>query len=410
MTFIVFIGKLPVKGSLEFVAVMIRHGDRAPLLPIQNQTTINCGTTHTPLMKNYLKTLKHQQGSIKHLPAQFQTIPLHPDLKECTQYQMTLHGAHQHLMVGQALKKSYIDKHGLLTMNWTSKDIKVYSSLTSRTFQSAVAFLFGFLPRFDMSSINIKPTLDYRFCMSNYYCNCPLLDQLYELQRVEKNQYLLNDTATMKIIEELASIVPYFNAFFVFDALMVHVCHSAPLPCIPGTNKCVTFEHIHKLIAHLSWVEQQQGFANSVGGKVIALKTQGFLNHLIYTINNYILGKDPTKFILYSAHDLTVQPLLSLFGIYDGLVPYAAHIAFEVYRTGIDTEVKYALRIVYKGKDVTKEVSFCKPYFESPEKLLDISEYYGLCPLESFYKFVAGLVSSMGFSSFKAFCNSPYFP
>ncbi|GIY46853.1 hypothetical protein CEXT_710881 [Caerostris extrusa] len=121
-------GKLPVNGSLEFVAIVIRHGDRSPLRPIRNQSIINCGTQSTSLLAKYMKTLKYLRGSAKQI-SPFATFPLQPAEKNCTPSQMTLLGAHQLIMVGHALHKSYIEEHGLLNKNWTANHVKLYSTI-----------------------------------------------------------------------------------------------------------------------------------------------------------------------------------------------------------------------------------------------------------------------------------------
>lgn len=383
---------------------MIRHGDRGPLRPIRNQGNIDCGTTHSPLLSKYLRTMKHLQGSIKHL-SNFTKFPLHPDLKQCTIEQLTLLGAHQLLMVGQALKKSYIEDHKLLTNNWTSNDIEVYSTVYPRTFQSAVAFLFGFLPTFNISNINITPAYDHRFCMSLYYCSCPLVQTIAERVKKEKID-LLSDTETLNVIQQLISIVKnepeqHFkqDSHSMFDALMGYVCHASPLPCISGSNKCAKFEHLYTILAHINWAEQKI-LEDSTKKKVAFMKLHGFLENLISKINNNINGKNPTKFVLYSAHDLSLLALLSVLDIDAGsMIPYASYIAFEVYSLSVNNERKYVLRIMYNGRDVTKQVSFCK----SSEFTFNNSSH---CTLDDLKKFVVSLISSIGFKSFQDACNS----
>lgn len=404
-------GKSPVNGSLAFVAVIIRHGDRSPLRPIRNQSIINCGTTNSPLLQKYLKTLKHLRGSAKHL-APFTTFPLHPAEKQCTSAQMTLLGAHQHLMVGRVLQKSYIEDHGLLGKNWTNTDIKLFSTIFSRTFQSAVAFLFGFLPTFNISNIKIIPSPDERFCMSEYYCKCPLADQLERLIWKKRRRLLNSHPAVLHLMQRLSPIVKsqpnhpdILDPFEMFDSLMGYVCHGSHLPCIPGTNECVTFEHVRNLIAYIDWLGRQF-IRDNTNTKAAMLNMQGFLNHLVFTIKNFISGKDPAKFVLYSGHDITLEPLSAALGIDDGnMIPYASRIVFEVYNYTFNNKVKYVMKVLFNGKDVTKYTSFCKSYFKDVVKKSNPSDY-GLCPFESFRKFVEDFILSIGGTSFQVACNS----
>ncbi|KAG8189073.1 hypothetical protein JTE90_025503 [Oedothorax gibbosus] len=404
-------GKSPANSSLAFVAVIIRHGDRSPLRPIRNQSIINCGTTNSPLLQKYLKTLKHLRGSAKHL-APFTILPLHPAEKECTSAQMTLLGAHQHLMVGHVLQKSYED-HGFLGKNWTTGDIKLFSTIFSRTFQSAVAFLFGFLPTFNISNIAIVPSPHDRFCMSEYYCNkCPLADQLRSLVWKKRKRLLNSHPAVLHLLQRLSPIVKsqpndpdILDPFEMFDSLMGYVCHGSHLPCIPGTNECVTFEHVRNLIAYIDWLGRQF-VRDNTNAKAAMLNMQGFLNHLVFSIKNYINGKDTAKFILYSGHDITLEPLSAALGIDDGnMIPYASRIVFEVYNSTLNNKPKHVMKVLFNGKDVTKYTSFCKSFYKDSLKKSNLLEY-GLCPFESFQKFVENFILTTGASSFKEACNS----
>ncbi|XP_015916376.1 2-phosphoxylose phosphatase 1 isoform X2 [Parasteatoda tepidariorum] len=404
-------GKSPVNGSLELVAVIVRHGDRAPLRPIRNQSIINCGTQNSPILLKYLKTLKHLRGSAKHL-FPFTTFPLHPGEKHCTSAQMTLLGAHQHLMVGQVLKKAYIEDHGLLGKNWSSDDIKLYSTIYSRTYQSAVAFLFGFLPSFNISNIKIIPSADTRFCMTDYYCNCPLAAQLESQTNKKLKRLLQSHPAVLNLLGRLSPIVKYhpnhsdiLDPFEMFDSLMGYVCHGSHLPCIPGTNKCVTFEHVRNLIAFLDW-EGRQFIRDSSNVKAAMLNMQGFFIHLLSSMKSYINKKDRARFMLYSGHDVTLEPLSTALGINDGnMIPYASRIVFELYSHTVNSKLNYVLKILFNGKDVTKYTSFCKPYFKDSSRKLPRSSEYGMCPFESFRKYVEDFILAMSASSFQAACN-----
>ncbi|GFT81584.1 2-phosphoxylose phosphatase 1 [Nephila pilipes] len=404
-------GKMPVNGTLEFVAVITRHGDRSPLRPVRNQSIINCGTQSSPLLLKYVKTLKHLRGSAKHL-SPFATFPLQPAEKLCTPSQMTLLGAHQLLMVGQALQKSYIEEHGLLSKNWTSDQVKLYSTVFSRTFQSAVAFLYGFLPTFSISNIKIIPSPDDRFCMSSYYCSCPLAKHLDKLKVLKKRRLLASHPAVFHLMQKLGPIVKHqpdhpdiFDPFEMFDCMMGYVCHGSHLPCIPGTNECVTFEHVRNLIAYMDWVGRQfvRDSSNTRAGM---LNMYGFLNHLVSNIKDVISGKEITRFILYSGHDVTLEPLSTALGIDDGnLIPYASRIVFELYSHTVNNQLKYVLKVLFNGKDVTKYTTFCKPFFKDSMKTSNPLEY-GICPFDSFRKYVEDFVLSTGASSFQALCNT----
>ena len=85
-------------------------------------------------------------------------------------------------------------------------------------------------------------------------------------------------------------------------------------------------------------------------------------------------------FVLYSAHDTTVDPLLTALGIGDGTwPPYASRVVFELVEGATRSQTAYYVRVLYNGAAVTDAVDFCEIYDASA----------GLCPIGDFEKFLS---------------------
>lgn len=97
---------------------------------------------------------------------------------------------------------------------------------------------------------------------------------------------------------------------------------------------------------------------------------------------------------IYSAHDITLVPLLHHFSLFDGRIPhYRAHIAFELWlpkekSTSIELN-DIRLRVLYNGGDMTSNLPFCKTapctamhlqmFFDKAPSMLNISSLEKFC-------------------------------
>ncbi|XP_023236375.1 2-phosphoxylose phosphatase 1-like [Centruroides sculpturatus] len=407
-------GKMPGNYSLELVVVLIRHGDRAPLRQIRNQSYINCGVSkelNHSLLNKYISYVKSVQRLPKEDP--FSAFNLFPHPKLCNPSQLTLLGATQHLWLGNILSQVYNTYWKLLTKDFTYNNIKVYSTVYARTFQSAVAFLFGFLPKFDFSEIKIIPSFDTRFCLKELFCKCPVLD--FQRRIIEKKQRKLINShpAVLHLLQQLNPIVKsnlnqqdITSATAMFDSLMGYICHNSQLPCIPNTHICVTIDHVRNLMAFLDW-ERKQLAGDGIHKRNSLLKMHGFLYNVHQNMQNLINEKpNAARFILYSGHDITLSPVASCLGFNDGVIPsYASRIIFELYSSTISNLKSYNLRILYNGKDVTKHLPFCKSHFKAKKSK---SKQDHLCSFDRFTKFIhSDFFKVMNTSSYEVACDFP---
>lgn len=90
--------------------------------------------------------------------------------------------------------------------------------------------------------------------------------------------------------------------------------------------------------------------------------------------------------VLYSGHDHTIEHLSTALGLQNDplLLRYAARIVFEVYHNTSETQGGASglyFRLLTNGKDVTKQVSFCK-------KSVTLSSKITLCKIENIIRFL----------------------
>jgi len=62
-------------------------------------------------------------------------------------------GVVQHLQNGQLLRDIYLKKHKLLPSDWAAEQLHLETTGKSRTLQSGLALLYGFLPDFDWKKV-----------------------------------------------------------------------------------------------------------------------------------------------------------------------------------------------------------------------------------------------------------------
>ncbi|CAG0897621.1 unnamed protein product [Darwinula stevensoni] len=132
-------GHLGDNLTLSSVFILVRHGERGPFNPILNSRNTHCGISAE---EDNLKFKKYKRD-ISLVPLkdesfhQFDRTP--PAGNWCRPGHLTTHGAFQHLSLGRSLREAYVTETGIPLA------ITVYLTHFARTFQSALALLFGLL-------------------------------------------------------------------------------------------------------------------------------------------------------------------------------------------------------------------------------------------------------------------------
>lgn len=244
--------------------------------------------------------------------------------------------------------------------------LKAYTTSYPRTFQSAIAFLYGFLkPKSVMDFKNfpqILGTYGTFFCGSPEFCpRCKKIDYLNKILSKNKRKILESHPAVLKLLDDIKPIIAnstnashlFQSPVAVFDGLMAFMCHNSYLPC--NDRNCVTLEHVQQLITYIEFHGKQLAISQ-IFKHLNWLKIYGFLNELIKGI---IDVENKHKLFLYSAHDITIVALASALDFFEGnLPPYASRVIIETYSHNNNNNIY--LRIVYNGKDVTRFTEICK--------------------------------------------------
>lgn len=106
---------------------------------------------------------------------------------------------------------------------------------------------------------------------------------------------------------------------------------------------------------------------------------------------------------MYSGHDHTLEQLSTALGLQNDplLLRYAARIVIEVYHDNRDPQNgarDVYFRILTNGRDVTKQVSFCKD-------IVNVQRKMALCKIEDIVRFIHDdYFSQLNFTNFKDAC------
>ena len=296
--------------------------------------------------------------------------------------------AHKNTTVGQ--------QHGGVGISHMLRDVYVRSTDYSRTFQSALGFMYGFrsvLPDRQMPFRLALGTRATNLCSSQLAqesCSCyslftGALDKIFPNNRHDKS--ILEKKWEGKeqfgnVIGVTARKVPWLGSGL--EVLMGYVCQGSPLPCVEETGECITKELLQKIWTTSESVSQYESSTDKETVKN-TLVIHPLLKEIAHRLLNITQNVPSHKFVLYSGHDHTLTPLAIALGVNDGKIPsYASRLVFELY----SKKEEYFIRILFNGKDLTESLKFC-------DKL-----HYGLCPLDYFLKFV--------FSGLKQFKNATY--
>uniref|UniRef100_A0A8B9FNY0 2-phosphoxylose phosphatase 1 n=1 Tax=Amazona collaria TaxID=241587 RepID=A0A8B9FNY0_9PSIT len=377
-------GHAPHYFKLVSVQVLIRHGDRYPLyaIPKTKRPDIDCllQPNRKPSHPQLEAFIKHMsKGSAAQMGGSLSSLPRYPSHSLCEMGELTQTGVVQHLKNGQLLRDIYVNKHKLLLSDWTAKQLYLETTGKSRTLQSALALLYTFLPDFDWKKINIRHQWSTIFCSGS--CNCPMRNHYLEEEQRRQYSLRVKNNDLEKIYVAMAKIVGIptrqLRASNPIDSLLCYFCHNVSFPCTK--TGCIDMEHF-KVIKRHQLEDERERQEKKLYFLYALLATHPLLNQTVNRLQRIVEGKKEEVFVLYSAHDVTLSPVLSALGITDARFPrFAARLVFELWQDGKRPKDHF-IRILYNGADVTFQTSFCRDYYKQSTK--------PMCPLEKFVNFV----------------------
>ncbi|XP_028321578.1 2-phosphoxylose phosphatase 1 isoform X1 [Gouania willdenowi] len=411
-------GHSPADYKLLSVQVMIRHGDRYPLysIPKTKRPAIDCTLSTSrrpshPLLKAFISHMGKGGGANWESP--LSSVPRVPNHSVCESGELTQTGVVQHLRNGQLLHHAY-KQHRLLPSDWSPRQLWVETTGKSRTVQSGLALLYGFLPQFNWTGLVVRHQWNTLFCSSS--CDCPARNRY--LEEEQRRQYRLRVANTqlertyVDMARTLGLPTRQLRAANPIDSLLCHLCHNLSFPCAAASDGggCLT-------VAQFAVIRQQQlddeVDRRRVGlyRKYAVLAMYPYLNRTATRMERVAKGRGGEEaFVLSSAHDVTVAPLLSALGLEEARFPrFAARMVFELWRSppvarraakggkARSREGEAFIRVLYNGEDVTFHTSFCRTHGRPPSQ--------PLCPLTNFLSFVRrDMFRVVGATSYRDAC------
>uniref|UniRef100_H2YRM6 2-phosphoxylose phosphatase 1 n=1 Tax=Ciona savignyi TaxID=51511 RepID=H2YRM6_CIOSA len=382
--------------KLKQVQILIRHGDRAPLnYAAYNKFRVKpnfCNIHSDYYSEKYKLVSKYRDNILKDLytdGAVYFTHPL-PQAILCSPGQLTVFGALQQLHNGLLLREAYVQKHKLLDAFMLNETIYVRSTHVRRTYQSAVAFLYGFVPDYHFKKIPITFTNSPKFCEN--HCVCPKAQSIEKLVKEKQYRIYVDRQKKNSAIQNISRIVGIGDhTGQQIDSLVTgYVCKRMPLPCNKD-GECVDpsqLEVVMKEQERLNEITRLETPAQNLA----LLVMQPFLENLFNQMKQVIDNKEGhKKVILYSGHDLTVTPVIQALGLPDYRWPrLGTRLVFELWESTTGT---HFIKIILNGVEVTGNTSFC------PERSED-------CTFEAFANYVSNIGQVFGFESRSAACRS----
>ncbi|XP_017367979.1 testicular acid phosphatase [Cebus imitator] len=291
------------EGPLVFVALVFRHGDRAPLASYPTDPHKEAASTLWPRGLG----------------------------------QLTREGVRQQLELGRFLRSRY---EAFLSPEYRREEVYVRSTDFDRTLESAQANLAGLFPEAAPGSreahwrpipVHTVPVAEdklLRFPMRS----CPRYHELLR-EATEAAEYQEALEGWMGFLTRLENFTglslvgePLRRAWKVLDTLMCQQAHGLPLPAWASPDVLQTLAQISALDigAHVGPPRAAEK-AQLTGGIL--------LNAILANFSRVQRLGLPLKMVMYSAHDSTLLALQGALGLYDGHTPpYAACLGFEFRR------------------------------------------------------------------------------
>ncbi|KAF5270655.1 hypothetical protein FQA39_LY01393 [Lamprigera yunnana] len=401
---------------LKGLLILIRHGDRGPLQHVTNISNINCGYKENDLLlKSYQEYLRNLTalGKISWIGSgsfhNFPILPMHTT--QCQIGQLTMQGIMQLLKLGHVLRSSYIGIWPKL-LNLTQSDINIYSTRYRRTFQSVLALLYTFITGELLTKVVIYESQSMSFCFKD--CGCPNADKFYRMLKKEISRQLQLHPAVTLLAETTGRSIFFPGSeqgslggdpHSVRDALLTYICHSSNLPC-NNLHNCVKKQNVAGIFTYTDWVNYQK-WTNLNWKRYCLLKSYGLIKHIVSQMLHMVSNTGP-YLLFYSAHDHTLEQLSTALGLKNDphLLRYASRIIIEVYndnRHPVNGARNVYFRLLTNGKDVTKQVQFCKD-------LVNVNQGAWLCKIEDIVRFIHDdYFSSLNYTNFKDSCAAKTF-
>ncbi|KAJ2163125.1 hypothetical protein GGF46_000054 [Coemansia sp. RSA 552] len=401
-------------ATLELVQAVVRHGDRTPirLIADDSDTSWACSDVEENIYLHARdEPARNTTGTVRQvieIPKWNQEYGFSNQAWQgtCEAGQLTDHGKRQHNMLGTQLRSIYVDKLGYLPAKLNGTDeVYVRTTFVWRTKNSAESLLGGLWPGRGVGPEDSIPLHSYPQRIETMSANtiaCPRLLSLEdEISKTEGFQKFLREQGPLmsKLMEAFGVDGPEWTTGWdrYFDVLNARTCHKQNLPCRraqdtgKATAECATPEDTRQVTRNSNY-EWAYKYRDSPQSQNLTRLTIGsFAGTLREQIEGRIAGKTGNlKFALYSGHDTTVWPLLTVLGASNRenlWPPYASNLIIELWRKHDNSRV---VRVLFNGHvlQVKKGAEWC-----------DLNA----CPLDTFLSRISRFIPT----NIAAECTAP---
>ncbi|KAI5186320.1 lysophosphatidic acid phosphatase type 6 [Nematocida homosporus] len=368
--------------QLAYVHLIHRHGERTPLLFGPHDRT-NWNLCHRTSKISYVAPNKPHTltDRIKGLLSYFQrkesppvefNLTLHSGQEfNCAPGQLTDKGRETLTKLGAWFRRRYVEKEGLISPVFKKEEFQLRSTNFQRTLESLQSLMQGLFPTHPAQmDVRVNDITADSLGISRH---CPRLKTLTnQSQAALKKEFspkadLLRHYFSKNFSPSLAALSPYA----IYDLI--------------ASNRAHGFSQFRQVPRHiLSTLEEYSlrlwfGHLNTQEG--IALNTGALLNE----ISNHLVHKAadpnlPLKASIFSAHDVTVYPLLKALGSDPKAWPkFGANVIFELLKDKTSQEHYVLMR--YNGQEVP--IGLCKREKKGRSEVCPLEEFVRIC--NSFY-------------------------
>jgi acid phosphatase len=349
---------LTLDMTLSQLQVVTRHGDRVPQAkistdPIEWFCEPFASTLHSIDISPQSRFLRENAPVFVNEVFDSNPFFLPPN---CIQNQLTAVGRDQHLALGSAMREKYVDRLGFLPKTLSSATLDqffVRSTDLPRTKQSAQSFLIGLYPwpdRHGDPTVTMFTRSAATERMTPNTDSCPRLASL-----LGKDGPFLASPAVIQVVTNpvIADVGGKIGTpgdpvatITTSDNLFSRACHSFPLPT------GVTLDDVTQMRDLTNQAAGLQSTFDAPSHEAARLAIGVFLGDIRDRIRaGATLGSSAPRMALLSGHDTTIWPLLATLGQDNQvLVPFASHIAFELWQ---DSQQDYWVAVEFNGTYLT---------------------------------------------------------
>ncbi|KAH0483612.1 MAG: hypothetical protein KVP17_004277 [Porospora cf. gigantea B] len=397
-------------SGLKLIQVqsVIRHGARAPseehigTFNMEETVQWDCPFNETFMPEEIQQPLFYKM---------YDASPQHNIMKgTCAKGQLLAEGAYQTRILGDIVREAYFSDNNVFkdkskslvdpttadTSGAFSKLFYVRSTDKARTKLSGSNYMSSLLKDFTTTG-EVLPihTMDakHETLDPNWVGYCPEIDRAYNFSESSQQKHALerqNDVVRNEVYDAFDANLDGIWAWGVMDILKCHIC-ADKVDQLPESVQPVDERRQDLIVRALKAVDDEDMFRfhfdNASYSKAAMIRpVVEMKSWFLGAYSEYVAPRNETldsltlefqdridamktlnrgnlpKFVLFSAHDYTIMPLLGSLGAWENesgeyvFPPYASMINFEYY----EYEGLYYFRLVYNGEVITSRISGCE--------------------------------------------------